>query len=69
MKDWKTVYTTEIEHRAMIVKDVLEKTEISAVILNKRDSSYNNFGNFEVSVNPDHVIKALKIIADEIAFE
>ena len=69
MKDWKTVYTSEIEHRAMIVKDVLEKTEVSAVILNKRDSSYNNFGNFEVSVNPDQVIKALKIIADEIAFE
>jgi hypothetical protein len=69
MKDWKTVFTSEIEHRALIVKDLLEKSEIAAVILNKRDSSYHNFGNFEVSVNPDHVIKALKIIADEIAFE
>lgn len=69
MAQWKTIFRSEIQHRANIVADVLEKAGIHSVILNKRDSSYNNFGNFEVAVNPDQVIKAIRIIDDEITFE
>jgi hypothetical protein len=69
MSNWKTVYKSETEHRARIVNDVLEKAGIHSVIVNKRDSSYNNFGNFEVAVDPDNILEALKIISDEITFE
>jgi len=69
MSNWKTVFNTETEYRARIVISVLEKAGIHSVILNKRDSSLNNFGNFEVSVNSDNILKAMKIISDEITFE
>ncbi len=68
MSNWKKVYSSEFEYRAKIVNDILEEAGLNPVMLKKRDSSYNNFGNHEVKVNPDHVILALKIIADEIDF-
>ncbi|HEX9650456.1 MAG TPA: hypothetical protein VGA21_07840 [Cyclobacteriaceae bacterium] len=55
--------------RAEIVKDVLLGRDITALIVNKRDSSYNTFGYFEVVVHNDNVIEALRIIEDEIVFE
>lgn len=69
MSNWKSIYKTETAHRANIVNGVLDKEGIRSVILNKRDSSYNNFGNYEVAVGPYDIMKALKIISDEITFE
>lgn len=66
MSNWKKVYSSEFGHRAKIVNDILEEAGLNPVMLNKRDSSYNNFGNYEVKVNPDHILLALKIITDEI---
>ncbi len=63
------IYSTENEYRAQIVNDVLEDNGVNSVILKKKDSSYNNFGGYEISVIPNDVIKAMKIIADEIDFE
>ena len=69
MSTWKSIYNTENEYRAQIVNDILEDNGINSVIVKKKDSSYNNFGGYEINVNPNDIIKALKIISDEIDFE
>lgn len=68
MRDWQKVYQDNLEYRAEIVKAVLEDNEMNPVLLSKKDSTYL-FGHFEVHVAPEHVIKALKIINEEIKFE
>jgi hypothetical protein len=68
MEKWKKVYESAIMHRAEIVKSVLEDMEMPAIVLNKKDSNYH-FGHYEVHVSQDHVIKALKIIDEDIRFE
>ncbi len=68
MRDWQSVYRDQMEYRAEIVKAVLADNDMNPVLLNKKDSAYQ-FGHFEVLVAPDHVIKAIKLINDEIQFE
>jgi hypothetical protein len=62
------VFTSALQHQAEIVADILENEGIKAVVINRRDSVYNNFGDFVVKVPPDDVIRALKIIEDDIVF-
>ena len=69
MSRGQEVYGSENEVRAKIVRDILMDAGLNSVILKKKDSSLNNFGRFEVVVNPDDVITALKVIQDEIQFE
>ena len=45
-----------------MIQHLLSEYDIPAVILNKKDSSYNDFGDMEVHVDRDHVIRALSII-------
>ena len=68
MRDWQSVYKDEREYRALIVKEVLEDLGMQPVIVNKKVSAYG-FGNFEIFVAPDQVIRALKVIKEEIKFE
>ncbi|KPL15286.1 MAG: hypothetical protein AMS23_03940 [Bacteroides sp. SM1_62] len=63
-KGWIRVYTTIQMFRAEIFKRVLADHDIEAVIINKMDSSYKTFGEIEVYVKNDHVIKA-KLLAKE----
>lgn len=67
-KDWQLVYETPNEVRAQIVKTVLEGSEIPAVLMNKKDSSYQ-FGTYQVYVNQQFVNEATKIIKYECEFE
>ena len=69
MGKWQKVYETESPSRAEMVKVLLEEQQLNPIVINKRDSSYNNFGYYEIHVSPDHVIKAIKTIADEVSFE
>jgi len=69
MENWQRVYTTKNHLRAEIVRGTLEEEGIPAVLLDKQDSSYNDFGEKEVYVSKDDVVAALKIIEDEIEFE
>ncbi len=68
MKNWHKVFESPSQHRAQIVQSVLQTYSLPAVIVNKKDTTYH-FGHFEVHVGPDHILRALKIIADEIRFE
>ena len=68
MSNWQKVYEDQQEYRASIVKAILEENKLDPVIVNKKDTNYQ-FGTFEVHVAPDNVIRALKIIQDEIDFK
>ncbi len=68
MNSWKKVYQDNLEYRAGIVKAVLEDHDIAAIVVSKKDTAYQ-FGYFEVMVNQDDILKAMKIIQDDIDFK
>ena len=57
-KDWVCIYTSPKSQNAEIIKALLTHNEINSVVINKQASPYNMFGEFEVYVNVDEVIKA-----------
>lgn len=63
-EDWQKIYSSQFEHKIEIVKAVLEDAGIQGVVVNKKDSFYL-FGELELYVNPDQVIKAKRIINEE----
>ena len=67
MNEWQKVYQDQLEYRAKIVKAILQEHDMNPVLVNKKDSAYQ-FGHFEIHVEPDHVMRALKIINEEIKF-
>ncbi|MEM1135255.1 MAG: DUF2007 domain-containing protein [Bacteroidota bacterium] len=69
MDNWQKVYSTSDTLRAEIVKSTLEAHKIQAIILNKRDSSYNDFGQREIYVSQENHGAALTIIENEISFK
>ena len=69
MKGWQKVFSTDHAYQASIVKAVLEDHDIITVIIDKKDSSYNNFGSYEVHASTDDVLSALKIIENDITFK
>ncbi|MEM8568121.1 MAG: DUF2007 domain-containing protein [Bacteroidota bacterium] len=66
MTDWQKVFSVEQSYKAEIVKDILENSNLRPVIISKRDSSYTNFGHFEVHVPADQVIRAMRIIESDV---
>ena len=68
MTNWQKVYDDQSNHRANIVLDVLTDFGLQPVLVNKQDTAYQ-FGRFEVHVAADHVMRAIKIIKDDINFE
>ncbi len=69
MSKWSKVYESKKPYRTEIVKGILEQKGIKAIIMNKKDSAYDIFGQLEVHVEADNVLTALKIIEDDIKFE
>ena len=59
---WVQVYKTRTTYRAEIVKQLLKLTDIKCISVNKIDSSYNNFGYYEVLVVEKNYLKAEKLI-------
>ena len=68
MSGWQKIFEDSTNYRAEMVKDILLDHELEAVVVNKKDNAYQ-LGNFEVHVPPDHVLKAIKIVKEEIKFE
>lgn len=69
MTKWIKVFASKREHKIEIVKDILADEEIDSVIMNKKDSAYNIFGNYELHVSAENVVRALRIIENDIRFE
>lgn len=68
MSNWQKVFSDGSPVRAEIVKSVLEENEISAVVLNKKESVYQIHGQYEVMVQDKDFLKALNIVKYEISF-
>ena len=62
-KDWVHVFSTTMEHISEIAKSVLEDNDIECILLNKKDSSYH-FGEIEVYVKQNKVVKAKYLLKD-----
>ena len=63
-KGWIIAYSTRLAYQAEIFKEVLHDHGIAAQIINKMDSTYQTFGDIEVYVPDDHILKA-KMLAKE----
>lgn len=61
-KDWVLLYSSTIMHDVQLKRIYLAENEIESVIINKKDSIYQSFGEIELYVNRDHVLKAKKLI-------
>jgi hypothetical protein len=61
-KDWVIAYTTNQPYQAELVKRRLEDHDIGAVIINKMDSTYRTFGDVEVYVPRDSILRAKKLV-------
>lgn len=68
MSKWQRIFRTEKYHLADLVVSVLEEKGFHPVLVNKKDSAYQ-IGMYEVYVAPESVLKAIKVISDEIRFE
>ena len=63
-KGWVLAYTTNKMFDAELLKRVLGDHDIESVIINKLDSTYRSFGDIEVYVRQDQIIRA-KMLAKE----
>jgi len=63
-KDWTLIYTVDKQYKADLAKEILKEEGITAVVMNKRDSAYRSFGEFEVYVNNEFAEKAKKKLQD-----
>ena len=61
-KDWVIAYESKQEYLADIARTILSDNDIESVIINKKDSVYSSFGDIEVYVNRDNLIKAKQIL-------
>lgn len=66
---WQKVYSTDQKYRAEIVRAVLADEGLHPVVIDKQDTMYRVFGQVEVYVAPENVLRAIKIVNDDIRFE
>jgi hypothetical protein len=57
------IYSLGDAYRAELIRQMLQDHEIQAFIVNKQDSVYK-FGDIELYVHRDHVIRAKKLIEE-----
>ena len=62
-KDWVIVYTTNKSYQAELFREVLGDHNIESIVINKQDSSYK-FGNVEVYVKRDKILKAKMLVKE-----
>lgn len=57
------IYSTATPYLAELIRQMLAEYEIQSFIVNKQDSFYK-FGEIELYVNRDQVIRAKKLISE-----
>ena len=63
-KDWEKFHIAENNFEAEIIQGLLEDNGISALILNKRDSSIPAFGEIELYTHKDNVEEAKRLLKE-----
>ena len=62
-KNWAKIYASDADYKVDIAKNILDELEIQSVIVDKKDSAYGVFGEIELYVQRQNVIKALHILS------
>jgi hypothetical protein len=62
--DWVIIYSTNKDYQANLIKQTLLDGGIEAQIMNKSDSSFTSFGEYEIYVSRNNAEKADIIIKD-----
>ncbi|AWW31079.1 hypothetical protein DN752_13620 [Echinicola strongylocentroti] len=68
MEKWQKVFESEWAVRAEIVKGVLTAHNITAIVLNKKESVYQIHGSYQVMVAAEKAFEAANLIKNEISF-
>ncbi len=63
-KNWVVIFSSDNLQKVELVKGLLAHNEIQSVIVNHQDSFYK-FGEIEVHVNRDNVVKAKFILKED----
>ncbi|HUX54366.1 MAG TPA: DUF2007 domain-containing protein [Williamwhitmania sp.] len=64
MEGWVLIHSFNDAFTAEIARQVLLNSDIEAVVVNKRDSSYVTLGNVELYVEPANVAIANELLKD-----
>ena len=60
-EQWEVIFRSTASYKAEILKAILEENEIPSFVINKQDSSYLSFGDVEVYVKSEDILKAKQI--------
>ncbi len=60
--NWVKIYSSSQAHLAEIAKGVLKENGIDSVVLNKKDSAYNMWGEVELYASDKNAVEAMSII-------
>tara|TARA_B100001758_G_C18416862_1_gene620784 strand:+ start:14287 stop:14505 length:219 start_codon:yes stop_codon:yes gene_type:complete len=63
-KNWTKIFSSNNPIQIEIIKQMLEENNLSPVILNKQDSSYNMFGTIDLYILEKDHKKALKLLKE-----
>ena len=61
-KNWVSIFSTDQAYLADIARLVLDENNISSIILNRKDSSYQMLGEIELYVKRDEALRAKNLI-------
>lgn len=61
-KNWVKIYTSTNAFKSSVVKSVLNDHQIEVIEMNKKDSSYQNFGEIELYIHASYFDEAIEII-------
>ncbi len=56
-KNWVCIFSSSFQQSSELTKELLSFNNIQSIIINKQDSFYK-FGEYEVYVNRDNVVRA-----------
>ena len=61
-KDWEKIFASNDRFKAELLKAMLVNYNIDCVIVNRQDSSYLAFGDIELYVRREDVLRSLNLI-------
>lgn len=60
--NWVKIFTSTNFFQAEMVKQLLEQHEMEVVLMNKRDSAHNTFGQVEIYIHQSAFSEAIEIL-------
>jgi hypothetical protein len=64
-KGWVKIYTCSDSFKAAIIQSMLKENSIEVIEINKKDSSYLNFGEVELYIHPSQFDEAIELIIQQ----